>query len=478
MKKIRSFLLSITILFSVFPLAVGAEGFPYQFENGKPYSESILMLNADTNTVVYSLEADKPRPIASLTKIMTYIVAYENIPDIENTVITIPESISKELDGTYSSLADIEVGEELTGLQLLNLMMVPSGNDAALALATYVDSLKIMPSSLQAAAAENSEKPNASESTQKQAETPLTFVDLMNRKAEELGCTNTHFMNPHGLHDPEHYSTARDMMKIVQYARSLPNFTKITGQTYYQLSPTNKRQDPNPVYSTNRLLLQNQDPDYYYPYATGIKTGSLNESGYCLASSAVRDGYTYLIVALGSPYIDAEGNQIHNRGEMLDSRELYQWAFSKLDLKTVAESGQLMADIKLNYAWKKNRVQLVSAEDISVILPKEVEISSLITTLDIPESIDAPIKKGDVVGKATLSYADEVVATVPLVTAESVERSEVVLTVEQGKAIFTSTWFKILAGLILVLIGIYIVITIVHNKSRKQRKSVRRYRDM
>ncbi|WP_099205482.1 D-alanyl-D-alanine carboxypeptidase family protein [Scatolibacter rhodanostii] len=465
LKKISSLLLALTITLSTFALKASAEGFPYTFNDGAPHSKSILMLNVDTDSVVYANNPDEQLSIASLTKIMTYIVAYENIPDIETTVITIPQSVADDLANTGSSLAKIEVGEELTGLQLLNLMMIPSGNDAALSLAKYVDGLQLTPTSL---GIENAENPD----------TPLTFVDLMNRKAKELGCENTHFVNPHGLYDPEHYSTARDMMKIVQYARSLPKFTQITGQTYYELPPTNMRSEPLTVYTTNRLLLQNGDPDYYYPYATGIKTGSLDQSGYCLASSAVYEGYTYLIVALGSPYIDANGEHIEEQGEMLDSYELYKWAFTQLQLKTVATTGQLMADVELNYAWRKNRIQLVAGEDVTVILPNEVEISSMITTLDIPDSVDAPVKKGDIVGTATLSYADEKVATVSLVAAESVERSDVMLTLEQGKSIFTSGWFKLLAGGILLLIIIYIILTIVHNKRRKQRTSVRRYRDM
>lgn len=487
MKKLCALLLSLSLTITCFALPAAAEGFPYQFENSSPHCESILMVNADTDTVVYSYNPDEKRAIASLTKIMTYIVAYENIPDIENQLITVPESVEEDLEGTGSSLAYLQTGEQFTGLQLLNLMMVPSGNDAALTLAKYVDSLGLTRPAGDIAAdgtvggdteSEPGSTVDSAAGTDSAAEIPVTFVDLMNLKAQELGCKDTHFMNPHGLHEEEHYSTARDMIKIAEYARGLPHFAEITSQTVYEQPATNMNSENRYVYSTNRLLLQNQDPDYYYRYATGIKTGSLDESGYCLVSSAVLDGYTYLIAALGSPYIDANGDHISEQGEMLDSRELYRWAFTQLSLKTVAGSGQLMADTQLNYAWRKNRIQLVAGKDISVILPKDVETSSLITALDIPESIDAPVKKGDVVGTATLSYADEVVATVPLVAAESVERSEVMLTLQQGKAVFTSPWFLVLAGGIVLLILIYILLMILHNRSKKRQKNVRRYRDM
>ena len=113
--------------------------------------------------------------------------------------------------GTGSSLAGVLEGEELTAMQLLNCMMIPSGNDAALVLADYIgggDSQK--------------------------------FVDMMNEKAKELGCTNTHFMNPHGLHDEQHYTTAQDLYLITKYAMTLPYFMEICSKTYYTIPPTNR----------------------------------------------------------------------------------------------------------------------------------------------------------------------------------------------------------------------------------------------
>lgn len=469
MKKLCSFFLSITIILTSFSICVNAEGFEYKFKSSndddrEPYCESILMLNTDTDTVVFSMDADKPRSVASLTKIMTYIVAYENIPNIETAVITVPASVESDLANTGSSLAYLQTGEEYTGLELLNLMMVPSGNDAALALSKYFDSLQLPRSNFGLGEVEGGSE-------------FATFIELMNLKADELGCDNTNFMNPHGLYDEYHFSTARDMMKITKHARTLPHFTQITGQIYYTQQPTNLNSESRTVYSTNRLLLQNREPDYFYQYATGIKTGSLTESGYCLASSAVYEGYTYLIIALGSPYVDENGNSIETHGEMIDSKELYKWAFTQLKLKNVATSGQILGDTQLNYAWRKSKIQLACEKDISVILPKEVEISSLITTLDVPQSIDAPITKGDYVGTATLSYADEVVATIRLVAAESVERSEVVLTIEKGKSMLNSGWFKVLAGVIIILVVAYIILMILYNKRRKKRKASKHYRN-
>ena len=141
-KKLMAAVLTGVMLLSCGLCAQAEEGFAFNWDsdtNQGPHCKSIFMLNLDTDTVVYTHNPDEPLPMASMTKIMTYIVAYENIPDLENTVITVPQSVETELLGTGSSLAGVQVGEELTAHTLLYLMMVPSGNDAALTLMKYVD---------------------------------------------------------------------------------------------------------------------------------------------------------------------------------------------------------------------------------------------------------------------------------------------------------------------------------------------------
>ena len=211
MKKTLSVLLALlcAVLFS---LPASAEGFSFGWDTDSknpdgPHCKAYLMLNLDTDTVVYAENADEPLPMASLTKIMSYIIAYENIPDIENAQITIPQSVVDELEGTGSSVAEFSVGETFTGLQMLYLMMVPSGNNAALTLAKYVDSLYAS-GGLQgdAASAESQEDPETASSGETREQLApaygeegfdgsdytgrSTFVQLMNEKAAELGCTN------------------------------------------------------------------------------------------------------------------------------------------------------------------------------------------------------------------------------------------------------------------------------------------------
>ncbi len=517
MRKLRRWicgLLAAVCLTAGCALPVSAEGFDYNWDTDKTnnpnshYCKAYFMLNLDTDTVVYSENADDQLPIASLTKIMSYIVAYETIPDIENAQITIPQSVVDELSGTGSSVAEFEVGETFTGLNMLYLMMVPSGNNAALALAKYVDQLyaegKLDGSQSTADSGEagsSTDDPEAAsgEESSSAAQTAgdegyvapaygeegfdgsdytgrSYFVQLMNEKAAELGCTNTHFTNPHGLHNENHYSTARDMITITKYAMSLPHFTEITGTTAWNYTPVGDEDNVRTANTTNRMLtnmVYSDGMSYYYAYATGIKTGSHDQAGYCIVASATYGGYTYIVACLGSPSVDSN---IH--GEMLDAATLFRWALTSLSSRTIVAQGDILTDVELEYAWQQDTLQLVAGENVSVMLPNSVDVSSIVVEADVPDSVQAPVERGEEIGVATMSYAGEVIATVPLVAAESVSRSEMLSFISQSGSVFTSPWFLIIMGIILLLIVVYIILILLYRRKQKQLRRVRKYRDL
>ncbi len=499
LKKLASVILALSVAALSSMPAYAAEGFTFNWDwdledernSDHPHCKSFFMLNLDTDTAAYTLNPDQELPMASMTKIMTYIVAYENIPDIENTRITVPQSVEDHLKDTGSSLAGIKVGEELTGEEMLNLLMVPSGNDAAVALMEYVDGLyesgRLTPSN-----APHPEDPGAPEGEagamgepQPDPEGGITdysnssyFVRLMNEKAEELGCKNTHFTNPHGLHNDNHYSTARDMATITKYAMSLPMFTQITGATRYKKPATNMSPEEEILSNTNRMIQNFEDPqsgvNYYYIYATGIKTGSHDQAGFCLASSAVAFGYTYIIIAMG----DMEGYESGIHYEMLDSATLYRWAFSNLEKKTIVSQGDVLSSVKLDYAFQKDELLLAADDNVSVMLPKSVDASSIVVTVEKPESVQAPVRKGEEVGVATMRYADEVIATVKVVATESVARSDLVAGWEQGKSLLTAPWFIAVMAAIGALVVVYLILVVFYRRKQRQLRRVRKFRDL
>lgn len=439
-------LLSVCILFPFAP--AGAAAFNIDFATT---TKSLELVNLDTGTVVFRKNADEKRYPASTTKVMTFIVVSEHVKDPDATKLTVSKEVLDRLLGTGSSMSRIKAGDVLTVTQLLNCMLIPSGNDAALILADYIG------------------KGNVD-----------AFVDLMNQKAKELGCTGTHFTNPHGLQDENHYTTAADLAKITMYAMSLPHFTEITSKISYALKPVGGPEagQQRTLFTTNLMINQTSGGNYYYKYARGIKTGHTDESGYCLVSSATADGYSYLCVALGAPSVDANGHAIKTRAEMIDSRELYRWAFRNLELKSIVNKQSPIGEVKLNYAWNKDTLLLTAGKEYKAILPANVSPSSIIVKKNLPKTVDAPVKKGHVIGTATLSYANQELTTIDLVASESVERSQLLHTADLAKKILTAPWFLIIVGTILFLLIVYILLALVYNRKKKHLRKVKKYRRM
>lgn len=442
MKKILSFFVCAVMVLSAFfvpAVTVHAAEFKIDFETN---CTALYLENTDTETVVYQKNANERRYPASTTKIMTYIITAENVKDMKNTMVTVKSSVIHMLDGTGSSVAGLRQGEKLSVYQLLHCLMIPSGNDAALVLADYVGDGDIS-----------------------------RFVTMMNQKAQELGCENTHFANPHGLNDPNHYTTVSDMAKMAKYALTLPEFAEITNTVTTDIIGEDRY-----LVTTNSMIDPVRGGDLYYPYAHGIKTGSTgNDSGYCLVSTASKGGYTYLCVAYGAPYEDEKGEYYEN-GAMLDSIHLYQWAFDNLSIKTIIDKNDLVKEIKLQFAWNKDSIQLSPSSTYSTILPDDLKVSSIDRTYQLPESISAPVKAGDVVGTVTLSYANQELATLSLVASESVDRSELLTTLDAVKNIVVSRWFIIVVLVLLLLTIIYVIIRLIYRRKMRSQRPVKKYR--
>lgn len=410
-------------------------------------SKSALLINLDTGQTVYSVNADKKRYPASTTKIMTYIVVAEHVQNFKSTKVKIKKEVLDILNGTGSSVAHVasHIGQTMSVYDLLYSMMVPSGNDAAVVLADFVGGGDIN-----------------------------KFVKMMNNKAKELGCKNTHFMNPDGLHDKNHYTTAEDLAIITKYALTLPEFSTITDTATYYVEG-----ESYPLVTTNLLIDPNRGGSYYYQYAQGIKTGTTDEAGHCLVTIGSADGYSYLAVLLKNPIKDPD-----EYGTMIDAANLFRWALTELELNQVASSETPICEQKINLAWGKDSIQLVPEKNINAIVPKDYKKTDIKIVTKIKDSVDAPIEEGDVLGKAAVYYVGksaaekQKLATVNLVSSETVERSGVLYVMEVVKSIIFSGWFIIVIIAIVALLFIYIIISsVIRKRNRKRRRNVRRYRN-
>ena len=446
-KKASIFISLILVLFTIVSSGVLPVSAVSYSNDVKLKSKTALLINLDTGQTVYSVKADEKRYPASTTKIMTYIVVVEHIEDLEHTKIKIKQKVLDMLAGTGSSVAGLQyhAGEKMSVLDLLYCMMVPSGNDAAMVLADYVGKGSIK-----------------------------TFVKMMNEKAEELGCTNTHFENPDGLHDENHYTTANDLAVMAQYALTLPEFSTITNtDTYYV------KGDEYPLVTTNYLIDENRGGDYYYQYAQGIKTGTTDEAGHCLVTKGEADGYSYLGVFMMNPIKDPD-----EYGTMIDAADLFRWALTQLELNQVASSETPMCEVGVKLAWGKDSVQLVPEKNINAIVPVDYKDSDIVVETDVPESIDAPVNKGDVIGKAAVYYdgpeakGKQKIAVINLVSSETIERSGILYVLSVIQSIIASNWFVLIIVIIIILLVTYIIISsIIKRRNRNRKRNVKRYRN-
>lgn len=389
-------------------------------------SQAVYLENLNSQAVVYEKEADKQMYPASTTKIMTFIITAENVAEPDDTYVTIEQEVIEELDpeSTVMGLSQ-HIGEEISVTDLLYGLMLPSGNDAALVLADYV------------------------------GDGVSGFVEKMNAKAAELGCENTHFANPNGLYDSEHYSTARDMAVIAKYALNVPQFMEIcntltyTPEGYDELHNTNYMLDPAA-----------EDGMYYYQYAKGIKTGYLDEAGKCLVTSSAKDGEIYLCVCLGADYTFEENINY----AMLDTAKLYDWAYDSLGLQTIFSPEESVAFVDVKYVRDGKKLSAVPETAVTAFLPNNYDNDLLKVDVSCTEEVEAPVTKGDLLGTVSIKYDDLDLGETNLVAAESVERN-----ISEFEVFIMENITHIIIALIVIALLIFIILLLISSAKRSKR---------
>ena len=440
-KKIFSVLFSVILLIgSVFPC------FAVLYTPENPDAEVMYMISLDNGTVVVDVNSDQRVSPASITKIVTAILTIENCTNYDE-VITAPEYCIRLLDGTNSSTAGILVGEQLTIRELLYCMLLYSGNDAANILADYTGKGNID-----------------------------SFVQMMNDFVSGLGCTQTHFVNPHGLDDPEHYTTAKDLAKIYSYCLKNSLFAEITGTLDYEVPPTNYYEAIRYLRNTNSLLNPNIG-DYYCKYVKTGKTGTTDDAGRCVISSSSYDGYNYLAVVMNAKFYDFDKDGADENMAFVEAKRLYEWAYDNLRIRDVANPSHYICEAKVRLSKDFAYVILVPESAVTALVPVAVNESNVFYEPyeETKLVLNAPVRKGDVVGKAAVKYAGETIAEVNLVAAFDVKRSTIKYIGDLFLRILRSTAFKImLAAIFLIGLPLFIVLFIVlPEKRRKKRNTIR-----
>ncbi len=418
----------------------------------EPVCETAYMLSMDTGKVIYEKDGDKRMLPASLTKMMTCIIAYERADSLDEMVVVDSRAVrfvNYNKEGATGVWTHIKVNERFTLKDLIYDALVASENGAAEAIGYYI-----------------SKQYYGSDTNQE-------FIQFMNDRAVEIGCTNTKFKCASGLTTDfeNHYSSAHDMALIANHLMNIPELAEIAYTPHsYGIKPTNKNPNNHWVVSTNLLIREGEKgadgTDYFYQYCEGVKTGYLIKSGHCFAGYAKKNiggrDYHYIVVLLNDHAPSAKDRNY----AFIDAKNLFEWAFNNLYITDIYNTNVPITKIPLKLAWNKDSITLVPQDDFSTILPKGVKATSVskeITFVD--EVAEAPIRKGQKLGTAVLTYDGEEIGSINLVASESVERSTLLAVLDSINNLFASLIFRIF--LVLAILGVTAYIFISYSRKQK-----------
>ena len=440
-RRLLSLFLSFALLIPLFGLtqADAYEDFDLDAKAG-------LLIEADTGEILYEKNAHQENYPASLTKVMVALLVFEAIDRGELSLTDSITATETAFDGLSSdgSTANIVPGETMTVEQLLNCMLIVSANEACNILGEHLSG------SVEA------------------------FVARMNERASELGCEHTHFANATGLHDPQHYTTAWDLYLITREAMKHEKFMEICNSKSYTVPATNMTEKPRELHSTNFLISNWRARGYVYRDAQGIKTGSTPEAGYCLISSALRGSRHMVSVVLGAERVTLEDGVTIQTRSFSETSRMFDWGFDNFIRRDILSSADPVCEVPVALSSETNYVVAHAAEDLSCLLPDNIEPSDLERTVELTnETVDAPVAAGDVLGKLTLSYKGTVYGEADLLALSDVSASWFLTAQRRVSDFFAKPLVKLLLVVIVLLIVALVVYTTMF--SRRRRYGRRRY---
>lgn len=419
MKKIKilAFIFLFNLIFSIFNISLANN-----LDELSIYSPSVILIEKSTGKIIYEKNAYEKMYPASITKIMTAILTLENC-NLTDTATVSVNAIRSVPDG-YST-AYLQVGEELTINQLLHVLLIPSANDAANVLAEHI------------------------------AGSIDSFCSMMNTKAHEIGCLNTNFVNPSGIHNENHYSTAYDLSLIARYAMNNDTFREIVKTTSYTLPSTNKWTKNDRFFTNTNSLIKPDNRDsvdnYYYNYCIGIKTGYTDASKECIAACAQKDNLEFIAVTLGS---DETENGLSAR--YIDCKTLFNYAFDNYFIYKINDANAILKQVDVFDGFLSSKpLDVIIQDEIKVIKNNSIDINSITPTVNINFPLKSPILKNSIIGKITYSI-DGTEYSSNLLASSDIEETN---------------YFDLFFKLILLTFVLVLAFEILHIKKKKKKKN-------
>lgn len=391
--------------------------------------QSAYAINLNTGTVVFEKNSSEIVFPASTTKLMTAIVAYENIPDLEVMVKASENAVKK----TQGANVRISAGEEYTARELLNALLISGANDAALVLAEHVSGSE------------------------------TEFCKLMNEKAKQIGALSTNFDNVTGFHKDTNVTTARDIGLIAQYFYYIPELFQMSDTARFNSSERLKRT----LVNRNLLISRASTDKYYYSLASGMSVGSTPEGGHCIVSTVNgKDGQIYLCVVMNSAEKD-DVNYVYK-----DIVSIFDFCLKNFSYQTVASTNDVMCELPVSNAIDIDHFALFPDSDVNMLLPNNLDYVAEISLEKriYADSAEAPVNRKDVFGEVVVKYKDTVaVGRAKLVSDVSIDKSNVLYFFSRIEKMVTGTWFIVFMIAAVVLFGAYFGLSVYYKYFRRNK---------
>lgn len=450
MKRVRflSFLLLVCIIFSAVSPGASALDEPIL------HAYAVVLADMESGNILYEKNMNAQRSPASLTKIMTGLLAVEAVERGEialDDMITAPSDCWTGMD-LDSSNAEISPGEKMTFQDYLYCALVKSANEACNVLAVAI------------------------------CGNIQNFVSRMNTRAMELGASHTYFSDTNGLSNENHYTTAYDLFLISREAMKHELFATIVNCLAYEIPATNTHA-ARTLHNSNALLCNDgaYGDGYLYSGASGVKTGYTFAAGYCLISTASRKDMNLICVVLGGGGILNTGEERY--GNFTTSINLYDWGFQNFAYRDIIAPGQRITTVPVQYSVNNTSAVLCASSAVSLLLPKDFTDDDVAITTDIRYAdLVAPISAGTVLGTANVVINGSTFASVPLVTASTVSMEKSAFYKAQLEAFFLRDEVRIAVTILLftLLVVVFFLLRhkIIRNRYRQERREAEARRQM
>lgn len=411
-----------------------------------------LMYEMNSGTLIYALNPDAKMYPASVTKVMTCLLALE-YGDI-NDIVTVSEEVvaNRDPDGSHCNLV---AGEEMSLKELLYCLMVASANDAGSVVSEYI------------------------------AGSEEAFVELMNQKAQELGCTNTHFANPHGLHDENHYTTARDLAKIMLAALEYDLFREIYSTQTHEVPSTNKS-EARKLTTTNYMMDKSHVEYYYDERVVGGKTGFTTPAGRCLAAVSEDGNMKLLTIALGGETGTNE-NGLVSYGSFSETGVMLDYGFSNFNMGTILTPDSVLKSFTV--LGGENSIQGYVKNSVSTVLPLDANNTQLRYEYILDQDpLTAPVEADQSIGVVRVWYLSKCIAEQEMyaLVGSQVKQTEIISdpAIQNDTAPERNTLWHAVLMIVVVLLAVIVVMLalsglrgmLLRRKRNKRRKMRRRSR--